>query len=337
MTDASALQGDIHVSVVISTKNRVGLLADALRGLASQTLDPSRFEVIILDNQSTDDIAGLIEDWRARVKFELRYHRMDVDGGPSPSRNLGARMARGPIVAFTDSDCRPAPGWLENGLAAMAPDIAFATGVVLYKPGQQVQFLSKLSAERTWDHPGFPTANIFYRRDVFLEFGGFDVTLSFRDPFDRAVECADTDLAWRMLEAGRRRTFVPEAIVYHEIETLPLKLWLIEPTRLFVMPLLLRKHPELRRVLLTARLFFFPGTLIIYLGLLLAIAAMAVAPALLWLAVPVIFLRALVGLRPFRLSDFPRRIVETVLNIARVGIMAMTLVYGSLRYRCLVL
>lgn len=327
----------MKLSVIISTKNRRSLLADAMRGLAAQTLDPSTFEVIILDNLSTEDIAGLVEEWRTRVGFEIRYHRMPVDGGPSPSRNEGARMARGGILAFTDSDCRPAPGWLAAGLAAMESGVDFVSGVVLYKPEQRASFFSKLSAERTWEHPGFPTANIFYRRDLFLSHGGFDVTMCFRDPFDRAVECADTDLAWRMIDAGCTRAFVPEALVYHEIEQLTPKLWLLEPTRLFVVPLLIRKHPQLRNILLKFDLFFYPGTAVIYLAILLLPLAFATQPTWLLLALPLLVARQ-IGRHGIRR---PRAVLTGVIavvpNVGRMAVMAAALLYGSARYRCLVL
>lgn len=328
---------DLSVSVVISTKNRAVLLADALRGLAAQTLGKDRFEVIVVDNLSTEDIRSLVEKARAEWGLSIRYHRMESDRGPSPSRNRGVALARAPIIAFTDSDCCPHPDWLREGLAAMGEEIDMVSGAILYKPGQKAGFFSKLSAERTWEHPGYPAANLFFRRRVFLDHGGFDEHLSFRDPFDRAVECADTDLAWRIIDAGHRKAFAPEALVYHEIETLTPWLWLIEPTRLFVLPLLVRKHPELRGKLLRWRFVFYRGTLWIYLLCLLVPAIAATDPNLLWLAVPLLLVKAALkaGVRSAR--AFFREVAKSIPDIARMAVMAATLVYGSVRYRCLVL
>ncbi|WP_198378878.1 glycosyltransferase, partial [Neoroseomonas rubea] len=279
------------VSVVIPCKNRARMLWDCFEGLAAQTLPRHRFEVVLVDNVSTDDLAALCARARDELGLAVAHERMAEDRGPAPSRNRGVALARAPIIAFTDSDCRPEPGWLEAGLAAFAdPAVALVSGPVVPKPGQPVGMTSKITFVTEVEHPTFPTANAWYRRDLFLDQGGFDATLSFRDPFDRATEGADVDLAWTLIKAGHARRFVPEAVVLHEIEDQPFGLWLIEGTRLFILPELVRRHPELRRELLRARLFFHPrGTA----KVVLAGALLAGAVSQPWLlAVPVAALLA---------------------------------------------
>ena len=327
------------VSVVISVKNRSALLWDCLTGLAAQTLPREQFEVVIIDNMSSEDLGPVFERGRRELGLTIRTARTTSDHGPAPARNMGVGMAQAPIIAFTDSDCRADPGWLAAMLPAFdSPDVAFATGPVRAKPGQVPRLTSKLTFATEEEHPTFPTANASYRRDLFLAFGGFDPTLSFRDPLDRATECADTDLAWRLLEAGHARRFVPEAVMYHEIEHQSLLMWVLEPTRLFVLPELVRRHPALRQKLLTAGLFFYPPIWLVYLGLLVVTLAGSMWSGWPLLVLPVLLLaRGVVhtrGLNPVELSRFMGR---TLAHLPRMIVMSASLLYGSARFRCLVL
>lgn len=327
-----------EVSVVISCKNRQRLLWDCFEGLAAQTLPRDRFEVVLVDNVSADDLGALCVRARAELGLDVRHERMAEDRGPAPARNRGVALARAPLIAFTDSDCRPEPQWLAAGLAAFAdPAVALVSGPVLPKPGQPVTMTSRITFVTETEHPTFPTANAWYRRDVFLGLGGFDTSLSFTDPFDRATEGADVDLAWKVIKAGHARRFLPEAAMRHEVETLSPGLWLIEGTRLFIMPELVRRHPELRRALLRGGVFFHPrGTAKVALaaGLL---AASAAQPWLL-LAPPAALLAHAVrragGVSPRAIAW---QAVKACGDLLREAVVVLALLYGSLRFRCLVL
>ncbi|WP_245217092.1 glycosyltransferase [Neoroseomonas nitratireducens] len=327
-----------EVSVVIPCKNRARMLWDCFEGLAAQTLPRDRFEVVLVDNVSSDDLAGLCARARAELGLAVTHERMAEDRGPAPSRNRGVALARAPIIAFTDSDCRPEPGWLAAGLAAFDdPAVALVSGPVLPKPGQPVRVTSKITFVTEAEHPTFPTANAWYRRDLFLRLGGFDTALSFRDPFDRATEGADVDLAWMLIKAGHARRFLPEARVAHEVEDQPLGLWLIEGTRLFILPELVRRHPELRRELLRARLFFHPrGTAKVA----LAGALLAASVSQPWLlALPA---AALVAHAVRRAGGIAPRVVgfhaaKACGDLVREAVVLLALLYGSLRFRCVVL
>lgn len=328
----------LAASVVISVKNRAVLMWDCLAGLSRQSIGRDRFEVILIDNVSSEDLRAVATRAEAELGLTIRYDRMREDHGPAPARNHGVSLASAPIIAFTDSDCRPDPEWLAHGLAAFdSPRVAFCTGPVLPKPEGVARTTSKLSFVTRDEHPTFPTANAFYRRELFVGFGGFDISLSYRDPFDRATECADTDLAWRLIEAGYDRRFVPDAIMYHELEDQGLLLWILEPTRLFVLPALVRRHPILREKLLTARYFFYPASWLLYLA-----AAIALAAALTWtwllLLVPVLLLAQGIArtrsANPLVLLRFAGRVL---LHLPRMLTMTLSLLYGSARFRCLVL
>lgn len=326
------------VSVVISCRNRQAMLWDCFLGLGAQTLPRERFEVVLMDNVSTDDLAAVAERARRDLGLAVTCVRMEQDNGPAPARNRGVGLARAPIIAFTDSDCRPDPAWLEAGLAAFDdPAVALASGPVLPKPGQPVTLTSKLSFVTTTEHPSFPTANAWYRRDVFLAQGGFDTRLCFSDPFGRSVEASDTDLAWRVIEAGHARRFVPEAVMRHEIERLTPMQWLTEPTRIFPLPGLIRRHPQLRGLLLTGGYVFYPRATVRVAALTLWLISCLIAPWLLPAG-----LLGLLGLAALRArSPDPRRIWPLLVKFggetARHVMLVASLLYGSIRFRALVI
>jgi len=326
-----------RASVVITARNRVEMLKDCMRGLARQTVGTDAFEVVLVDNCSTDDYAP-VHEYARSLGLAIRGVRTSRDGGPAPARNLGVRTAIGPVIAFTDSDCRPTPTWLARVLTAMDdPAIAMVSGPVLPKPEQPMMARSRETFITPTEHPSFPTANLALRRDVFLAHGGFDTTLSFTDPFGRAAEAADTDLAWRIIKSGHGRVFLPEAVVEHEVEQLSLWLWIIEPSRLYVVPALVARHPELRDSLLTWRVLFYAPSVVLYLGTPLALAAAWFAPAL--LAVPAVALVARSAVRRRSLNPVVvgRQCLRVLANLPRLAIMSAALIYGSIRYRCLVL
>jgi glycosyltransferase involved in cell wall biosynthesis len=334
---SAALAMPREVSVVISCRNRSGLLRDCMRGLARQTIGLERFEVVLVDNQSTEDLSVVVAEARA-MGLDIRMLRTTEDRGPAPARNLGVEQARGAIIAFTDSDCRPTPGWLAAVLPHFGdPAVAFMGGPVLAKPGQAARLTSRMTFVTPTEHPTFPTANLAMRRALFVAHGGFDTSLSFHDPFGRATECADTDLAWRLLEAGHRRGFEPLAVVEHEVEHQSLGMWLIEPTRLFVLPELVRRHPQLRDKLLSFGVLFYAPSKLLYLAVPL-LAWIAVAMPVLLAALPVALLARGVqrtgGLHPGKLAMHAARVLA---NLPRLVVLNATLIYGSIRFRSLVL
>lgn len=327
----------IDVSVIIPTKNRAALLRDALTALLAQTYPPAKFEVFVMDNQSTDDTEAIVREFAARAPFAMHYHKMERDGGPVPARNRAAGLARGRILAFTDSDCRPCPEWIARGAAAFTEGVGLVTGPVTYKPEQRGGFFAKRTAETLVEHPTYPTANAFYLKETFDRFGGFDVNLSYTDPFDRAVECADSDLAWRVIESGQRNVFVPDLWMYHEIEEQTLVSWLLEPTRLFILPELIRRHPQLRDRLLSYRVFFYRGSIPYYLAGLLAIPITILDWRWLLLAPLLVLARAVRRIEGFSPRAWVRAAGHVTMNIAKNYLLCLTLVYGSLRFRTLVL
>ena len=153
---------------------------------------------------------------------------------------IDARMGELYWAGFHCLGGMPVANWLELGLPAFdAPDVAIASGSILYRPGSTITFFTRATGEvRGQAHPTFSWTNTFYRRSVFLEMGGSDESLCYSQFGNAAVDCGDTDLAWRILEAGHRSAFVSDATVYTQLENLPPQKWLLELSRMFVVPAL---------------------------------------------------------------------------------------------------
>jgi glycosyltransferase involved in cell wall biosynthesis len=335
---ASTSNSQIVASVVIPTWNRKDLLTEVLESLERQTFPPEQFEVIVCDDCSTDGTRELVQQFQQRFPASLRYLRMDTNSGPAKCRNIAVGEARGELIAFTDSDCRVSPQWLQAGVAAFtSPDIAIVTGSIFHKPEQTVSYFSRSHDAVTSEHPSYPAQNAIFRKALFVEFGGFEESLCFRNFRNRQVECADTDLAWRIKEAGYRTAFQKDMLVYHQIEAQSPLNWMMEPFRLFVVPALLKRHPGMRPLLLRWRLFMTALNVPFYVligGL--VFAAVFASPWFLTLALPYFFYTARACRRRYSFSPFKMAGWVALMTI-RQAFGCAGLVYGSIRFRELVL
>ena len=201
------------VSVVVSTYDRPQRLVRLLDALRAQTVDVERFEVIVVDNGSQPATGQALAAESARGGLGLRTCRLDGTRGPAGGRNAGWRLARAPLVAFTDDDCRPAPGWLQALLAvADAAPGAIVQGVTVPDPVEHADrgLLSHtVRIERLG--PQFETCNILYPRSLLAALGGFDESFGLRPAGE------DTDLAWRAIEGGAVAAHAPDAVVHHAV------------------------------------------------------------------------------------------------------------------------
>lgn len=199
------------VSVVAATHNRRDRLLRMLDALAAQTVGTDTFEVIVVDDGSSDDTPAVLAAGGPEA-LELRTLRQAQSGGPAAARNRGWREARGTLIAFTDDDCEPQPTWLEELLAsADGRTDVIVQGRTLPNP-QEAHNLGAFARTLEIDGPSphYPTANILYPRHVLETLDGFNEHYG-------APAGEDTDLGWRATGAGVEVRYAERALVYHAV------------------------------------------------------------------------------------------------------------------------
>ena len=308
------------VSVVVATRNRARRLEALLRALGAQ--EGVTLEAIVVDDASTDSTPALLA--RPAGGLELRSLRRTTQGGPGTARNAGWRQARASLVAFTDDDCVPAPGWLAAlvDVHGRRPE-AVLQGATRPHPDEvarqdafsRSQLITSLS-------PNFPTCNMAYPRALLERLGGFD------ESFGHYAE--DADLAWRAIASGARAEFVPGALVHHAVHTPGAVAQLRDSQRWADAVRAFARHPGMRDGF-THRVFWRPS----HEGLLLALAGLGLGRrtrgvSLLLAAVYLRHLRALHGSAAGTLAALP---AHAVVDASEVVAMAR----GSARFRTLVL
>jgi glycosyltransferase involved in cell wall biosynthesis len=196
------------VSVIIPVRNGEASIPPLLQSLDAQTLARERFEVIVVDNDSSDRTADVAAAAGARVVCEPIANR-------SRARNRGAVAAASRLYAFTDADCVAHPGWLEAllGCRSAAPLVA---GDVRVRVRERPNAIERYEAmwrfgQEAWVRQGWAaTANLLVHADAFEAAGGFDATW-------RHIG-EDVDFCFRARDAGYGLGYCADAVVDHDAE-----------------------------------------------------------------------------------------------------------------------
>jgi GT2 family glycosyltransferase len=168
-----------------------------------------------------------------------RLMRLQPGRGPAAARNAGWRAATGALIAFTDDDCVPAPGWADALLAA-SDGASVVQGPVEPLPDERDRIGP--FARTLWVREGdgfFQTANVAYPRALLERLGGFDE--AFTHPAGE-----DTDLGLRALEAGARGVWAADALVHHAVHEPGWRGLVRDALRWGSAVRLVKRHPELR-------------------------------------------------------------------------------------------
>jgi FkbM family methyltransferase len=221
--------GSPYFSVIIPSYERPASLKKLLELLSRQVF--ADFEVVVVDQSATPLEPGLL-----RCNFALQYIHT-TERGPAKSRNLGIRYAKGQILAFTDDDCEPDIHWLANAYKHFQDEgIVGLEGLIESDTTDAEHY--RIVTNQGVEGIGFMTANLFIRRKVIDELGGFDER--FERPFRE-----DTDFGWRALAYGQI-PFARDVKVLHPAEPKDVQRKSTEGrTRFFEYdPILFQKHPE---------------------------------------------------------------------------------------------
>ena len=204
--DGSDTHVEPVVSVVIPHFNDLENLKQCLSCLRQQSMQRSLYEVIVADNNSSCGLAAVIDACKGvRVVAATKQ-------GAGEARNSGVSAARGQFLAFTDSDCRPEPQWLEQGLRAMdGADVVGGRIVVSVDDREHLtmaesyELVFAFNNRRYVEEQGYSvTANMFTRRNVLDSVGPFRVGVS-----------EDLDWGRRATALGFRVRYAIDAVVSH--------------------------------------------------------------------------------------------------------------------------
>ncbi|MGQ9706814.1 MAG: glycosyltransferase family 2 protein [bacterium] len=199
-------ENDIYVSIVIPSRNRPHLLRRCLESIYSQNNAPP-FEVIVIDDCSVG-----YETRRIARYFGAKFKRLPKRMGQAFARNIGVVRSKGYIVAFIDDDCVASENWLFYGTLQFENGVVGGVeGMTVPHPNEKPTPFSNYIDNRRGGH--YTTCNIFYRRDILLNSGGFDIT--YNEPFFHQLFREDSDLAYKVLSKGFVIPFVSECLVYH--------------------------------------------------------------------------------------------------------------------------
>jgi glycosyltransferase involved in cell wall biosynthesis len=169
-----------RVSVVIPAHNAASRLPRVLDALAHQTAPADLFEVIVVDDGSTDGTADVV-----RARGGVRLLNAPANGHQAAARNHGAAEARAQVLAFLDADCVPRADWIERGLAELDANGAdLLAGHIGMEVEGRASAIDLLALSHDFDQEryaseGFAAAgNLWVKRSTFEEVGGFDTGLA---------------------------------------------------------------------------------------------------------------------------------------------------------------
>jgi cellulose synthase/poly-beta-1,6-N-acetylglucosamine synthase-like glycosyltransferase len=208
---------DVAVSLIIGTRNRcrqLGLCVEAVLRIEFER----RWELIVVDNGSTDETATIVEDLSATAPFTVTYVS-EARKGLGNAHNAGLAVAKGSILAFTDDDCYPAPDFLGQIWQVFGdPSVGYITGrIILHDPTDYPAVVMEATTPRMFPAGSFvhvgqvQGANMAFRRQALLSVGGFDPLFGPGSLFN----AEDADAAGRVSAQGWKGKYCPEVIVRH--------------------------------------------------------------------------------------------------------------------------
>lgn len=197
-------------SVIVPAYQEATHIGSCVSALAAQSVPRSTYEIIVVDDDSTDGTAEIAQQQGADTVVRVPH------GGVAAARNAGIHQAKGKIVLFTDADCTPCAEWIARMVAPFAqPGIVGVKGTYRTKQRALMARLVQLEFEIRYERMAalseidfIDTYAAAYRREILVREGGFDTEYP-------VPSAEDVDLSFRLAQKGYRMLFVPEAWVWH--------------------------------------------------------------------------------------------------------------------------
>jgi len=201
------MENNPFVSVIIPAHNDQNRLKLCLEAINLQSYPSKNYEIIVIDNNSTENIEKIAKDSSDKIKILKESKPYSY-----AARNKGIANAKGEIIAFTDSDCIPGREWIEKGVLTMIENSADLVGGKIEFYFSNKQTLSEvydslffLNSENAVKKGLCQTANLFVRKKIFLKLGYFP----------EVVSGGDSQWTKNATDQGYRLTYSSKAIVKH--------------------------------------------------------------------------------------------------------------------------
>ena len=197
-------------SIIIPVYNSEKTIEKCIKSVFNQYYPKDNYEVIVVDDGSTDNSLDLIKDYSS-IKLIRQENR-----GPAAARNLGVKHAKGRYIVFTDSDCIVNKHWLEYieegfknypKISGLGGEILNGNLSLMGKVSHLIDFGGNVDNKEGFIKTmSIPSANISYKRDIFIEIGGFN---------EKLVTMEDRELNWRFVKNNHKILCYPQVKVFH--------------------------------------------------------------------------------------------------------------------------
>ncbi len=200
-------------SVIIPVFNDSLRIKKVLNALIEQTLSRDAYEIIVVDNGSTDSTPQSVTEYSKKHPDLIHLVFEKETQSSYAARNRGIRQARGEILVFTDSDCIPQANWLEAGIRALQQAPCGGGRILFFFKGERpnaceyFDAAGKLNQQAYVEKAGFAaTANFFVRRELFDRYGLFLCDV---------ISGGDYEFGRRLTQAGEKMVYIADAVVRH--------------------------------------------------------------------------------------------------------------------------
>jgi glycosyltransferase involved in cell wall biosynthesis len=246
----SGTRSDMDISLIVCTRDRCQKLVRSLESVRQISFERP-WELVIVDNGSTDDTAGVVQEFIRSNSIQAVY-LFEPKAGKSAGLNTALKVAQGQILAFTDDDCYPEPDFLTRVWSAFDdPSVGYMGGrIMLHDSVDYPMTINESMTPRTFPAGSFVCAgcvqgaNMAFRRRVLIDIGGFDPVFGPGAMFPAAEEVEAVSRASAM---GWKGEYRPQVVVRHHhgrnaADAAALWKWYAIGIGAFHMKILLRGH-----------------------------------------------------------------------------------------------